>query len=300
MDKQVNARLSFIKQWNKIKPLVAVDRIENKEKFKTAKDRLHSNNEVKNALLDIFTEGNEVFLKDAVMRFPDRHSLWIQIHEILLNENYYFESNTDSPLILDCGTHFGLAIYYFKNLYPKSRIIGFEPVPTLRKIALENIRRNNYSDIEILPYALSDCQGTMPMYISKVDSMAASLTERRRVFGELLTEITVKCHQLSDYLHESVDFLKLDIEGSEEIVLKESQHLLENVQHIFCEYHHAGGLETDRLGNILLLLDKYNFDTQIGKSLHYRQINHQPMNFVQNPYSVEIWAKKRKNIKKAR
>ena len=59
------------------------------------------------------------------MKFPDRHSLWVVMEEVLLREEYYFDIEIPNPRILDCGSHVGLAIYYFKSLYPEAVITGF-------------------------------------------------------------------------------------------------------------------------------------------------------------------------------
>jgi FkbM family methyltransferase len=245
-------------------------------------------------LLDLVCRGNEVLLAHGVMEFVDRYSLWILINEILVNEDYYFQCETDSPRILDCGTHFGLAIYYFKNLYPKARITGFEPVPVLRELALSNVRRNAYADVEIVPYALSDTEGEARFIVSNTSSMAGSLTRRRCVSGDQVSEIRVQCRRLSEYLEETVHFLKLDIEGSEDVVLREARDRLGNVRHIFCEYHHGNGLPTDRLARILSLLDEVGFDAQVGKALDFQNRSLQrPMNYVGEAYSAAIWAENR-------
>jgi FkbM family methyltransferase len=245
-------------------------------------------------IMNLVCEGNEVFLAHGVMRFADRYSLWILINEILVNEDYYFQSDTDSPRILDCGTHFGLAIYYFKNLYPKARITGFEPVPTLRELALKNVAGNGYVDVEIVPYALSDTDEDAHFLVSNTSSMAGSLTKRRCVSGDDVSEITVQCKRLSEYLDEPVDYLKLDIEGSEDIVLAEAEERLGNVHHIFCEYHHGNGLPTDRLAKILSLLDRVGFDAQVGKAFGFQGRSRQrPMSYVREPYSAAIWAANR-------
>ena len=122
--------------------------------------------------------------------------------------------------------------------------------------------------------------------------MAGSLTERRRIVGDNVSEIEVRCRKLSEFLQEPIHFLKLDIEGSEDVVLAEAGELLKNVQHVFCEYHHGAGLNTDRLGRILLLLDENGFDVQVGKSFSsQRGTERRPMSFVGRPYSGGIWAK---------
>ena len=159
---------------------------------------------------------------------------------------------------------------------------------------MENIRERGYKDCEILPYALNDTEGTRTFLVSGSDSMAGSLTDRRRVAGDKISEIEVECRRLSLFLQEPVHFLKLDIEGSEDAVLSEAGELLQNIQHIFCEYHHGGGLKHERLAIILTVLEKAGFDTLVGKSFS-TQIgsSYRPMSFVDRPYSAVIWAKNR-------
>jgi len=46
--------------------------------------------------------------------------------EIFLTEDYYFSSEKENPLVIDCGTNIGINILYVKWLYPKAEIIAFE------------------------------------------------------------------------------------------------------------------------------------------------------------------------------
>ena len=280
--------------WNTLSPVFQKDREDIAKEYLATMIGLRDENDVVERLLDAMCERDRVFLANGVMRFSDRYSLRILINEILVNEDYYFETDTDSPRILDCGTHFGLAIYYFKSFYPQARITGFEPIPELRELALENVRTNGYGDVEILPFALSERNEKVVFVVSNTSSMAGSLTDKRRIAGDDVREIEVECRKLSDYLREPVHFLKLDIEGSEDVVLSEAEPFLGNVQHIFCEYHHGNGLGTDRLMKILHVLDRAGFDVQVGKAFDFeRRSVKRPMTFVGEPYSAAIWAKNR-------
>lgn len=227
-----------------------------------------------------------------------RDNLSVLINEILVTEDYYFSAETENPLILDCGTNFGLAICYFKHLYPGSHIIGFEPDPQILDVAVRNVRRNKLANVEILPFALAERDGLSRFFRSEKDLMAGSLTQRRKNAGDEVSEFMVETKRLSHYLQNKVDYLKLDIEGSEDLVLCESAELLRNVRYIFCEYHHGLGLPHERLLTILSLLDEKGFDYQVAKSFSYQATTrHQPMNYVGQPYSALIFAKNRNWIK---
>ncbi|RKY45652.1 MAG: hypothetical protein DRP88_07180 [Candidatus Neomarinimicrobiota bacterium] len=247
---------------------------------------------LKDAFLDIISDGNTIYLKHGVMEFPDRKAIWTLLNEILVSEDYYFETNIDAPLILDCGTHIGLAIYYFKSLYPRSKIIGFEPNPVLRDLADKNIKRNGYKDVEIYEYALSKSNKRCFFWISETDSMAGSLTRRRKNTGDKVYRIKVQSRKLSEFLGRPVNFLKVDIEGMEFEVLNEAKEYLRNVEYIFCEYHNDKYIGGKKLGKIIKLLYDLNFDVQIDRSFYFSEyMRFRPMKKIGEPYSVCIWAR---------
>ena len=291
---RVQSLIEFEKTRKRVERFVDAAVLADESRLQLARQSLSGIEDVPNALLDLVCDGDEVLLRNGRMRFLDRESLWVTLHEILVNEEYYFETDNRTPRILDCGAHFGLATYYWKNLYPEARITSFEPVDFLYKLARENVEKNNFSATEVLPFALSDTQGKETFYLSREDSMAGSLTSRRKDAGDGVSELSVDCHLLSGYLDEPVHFLKLDIEGSEDRVLREAESKLENVQHIFCEYHHGHGLATNRLAEILTLLDRKGFDVHVAKSSEYQKLtSERAMTYADRAYSAVLFAKNR-------
>ncbi|MCF6285607.1 MAG: FkbM family methyltransferase [Candidatus Hydrogenedentes bacterium] len=288
------ACIALSETWNTLKTLLPERDAQTEERFLDALQRIQEPSHVRGRILDVITEENVVHLAHGSLRFPCRHSLWTLLHEILLYEDYFFSCDTDTPRIIDGGTHMGMAIYYFKTLYPKARIIGFEPLPSLREIANENIARNGYSDVEILPYALAERGGDAQFHVSDSWTMAGSLHARRGPMGDDVHQITVECVPLSDYLDEPTHFLKLDIEGPEAEVLAEAAHKLNKVQHLFCEFHQGAGLGSDRLAKILSILEAADFEVQVGKSHNYQQTSlKQPFTHFDGAASMLIWARNR-------
>ena len=264
------------------------------EHFRASLREIRKEEHVPGRFLDSVMRNDTIPLRGGAVRLPDRQASWSLLHEIILNEDYYFESGTETPRILDCGAHVGMAIYYFKTLYPKARITAFEPVPVLREIAEANARSNGYTDVEILPYALAEKRGTLSFYVSEDYSMAGSLHERRAHVGDSVRAIEVECRPLTEFLHEPVDFLKLDIEGTEDLVLAEAEPLLGNVHYLFCEYHHGAGLAHDRLARILAILERAGLEVNVGKSFGYQESSRfRPMNALGGHASEVIWARNR-------
>ena len=262
-----------------------------------ARKEIRSCEHVRGRFLDTVTVDGRVQFDVGALEFTDRHSAWSLIHEIFANEDYYFETATDTPRILDCGTHIGASIFFFKRLFPKARITGFEPVPALRQRALENFARNQYTDVEVLPYALAPTATTTVFHLSETYSMAGSLVERRSEAGDEVTSFEVETRPLSEFLQEPVDFLKVDIEGVECEVLEEAEPYLTNVQYLFCEFHVGLGLGCERLQRILAVLDRQGFEYQVAKSRSFRQTSQKrPLLYLGGIASLVIWAKKKTRL----
>ncbi len=291
---RVRAIQAFRDTWQRIAPVVNTNRPQFAELLEETAWKLNRPRDVREALLRVIAKDKVAMLAHGEMRYTDDFSLWTLIHEILLNEEYYFESDSESPYVLDCGANFGMAIYYFKTLYPGARITAFEPVPALRKLSEENAKRNEFADVEVLPYALSGDEGEAVFYVSEEYPLANTLTKRRHEMGDTLSEIKVEKRTLSNYLDRPVDFLKLDIEGAEDAVLEESRNQLKRVRSLFIEYHHGAGMEEGRLVKILGILEGAGFDYHLQKAFNFGEsAGPRPITHVQDPYSLIIWGRNR-------
>lgn len=292
IDSRIKKVNDFKNIWNRLRRFIQPSIQDEEKRLLESHANVYLSGNIAGEILNLICDNNFILLDKGKMNYPDKRSLWSIIEEIFLSEEYYFETETKMPRIIDCGTHFGLSIFYFKSLYPDSKIIGFEPVPKLYEMAKANIEQLKFDNVSLFPYAISDNNGSSNFLISESDSMAGSLTHRRRMMGDTITEIDVQCRILSEFLKKPINFLKLDIEGAEDIVLKEAASRLDNVQQIFCEYHHGSGLPNNRLSSILRILDKSGFISHVGKSVSSHRNSHwRSMSHVKEPYSVSIWAK---------
>lgn len=73
----------------------------------------------------------------------------------------------------------------------------------------------------------------------------------------------VPCMRLRDYLHEPVDFLKMNIEGAEYEVLADSEDRLRQIREMVIEYHHLPE-QPRSLHQILELLHRQGFEYLIN------------------------------------
>src|SRR5690606_31500071 len=142
------------------------------------------------------------------------------------------------PFIVDCGSNIGMAVHYFKWLYPRAQILAFEAGSGAYGRLVRNIELNELRDVTPHHAALGDREGTIEFFVSPEDpgSLLMSTVEQRMPGSAE----RVKSVRLSSYLDRKVDFLKLDVEGAELDVLRDLQRTgkLQLVQQMVIEYHH--------------------------------------------------------------
>jgi FkbM family methyltransferase len=106
---------------------------------------------------------------------------------------------------------------------------AFEPNPTVRPL-LETSASLQPIDIEVVPAACSDHDGTMPLYLSDPRNTGASSFTRP---GEVSVDVDVIT--LDGYAHRTntrPDLVKIDVEGHESEVLAGARSILETARPI--------------------------------------------------------------------
>lgn len=212
--------------------------------------------------IERFQEGKTNLITQD-FHFIDSESFINQYLEIFENQCLFFETNNQTPKIIDCGANIGISILYYKRLYPDSQIIGFEPDPKIFKILQENLRQCNNDQVKVINKAVWNEQTSINFLPDEADG------------GKIAEEgqLTVKTVRLSDYLTESIDFLKMDIEGAEHDVLPSISNNLKNVKFLFLEVHLEYNT-SQKLENILSILRSngfvYSFKTV--KDLSFKEL----------------------------
>lgn len=216
------------------------------------------------SLLTNETESYQEHMLGYDISYFDRVSFFSGYAEIFVKEIYHFTADNDTPFIIDCGSNTGVTILYFKMLYPKAEVIGFEPSGKCFELIKKNIADNHLENVTVHNKAVSDKKGVANFWdpsMGKGDGRASILVD-----GQSQHMTTVESVVLSDYITKPVDLLKMDIEGSEFIVFQElaASGKLPLIKEIVLEYHHhIPNSEIDRMGKFLALLEDHNFGYQI-------------------------------------
>jgi len=186
--------------------------------------------------------------------------------EIFEEGEYRFASDRSDPTILDCGSHIGLSVAWFKRRFPQARIIAFEPDPENFRLLQTNIAINGFQGVELLNLAVSSRRGTARFFGDfGVAAPMASAHSLRQEWGTQRAEqwILVNTVPLADYITGPIDYLKLDIEGMEMEVMKSIEQYLHLVRAVGLEFHGTGGQARADEEDLLRLLRESGFQVSI-------------------------------------
>ena len=154
------------------------------------------------------------------------------VEGIFVEQLYKFTSNREDPLILDCGANIGLAIIYFKRLYPKAKIIAFEPDRSIYEACNFNVAAFGFTDVELINAAVWKADGVLNFLPDK--GLGGKVVENS---NSTLAVNQITAVDLKKYLNQKIDLLKIDIEGAELEVLFHCKENLSLVENLFVEYH---------------------------------------------------------------
>lgn len=176
--------------------------------------------------------------------------------EEIFVEEVYRQQLPPHPYIIDCGANMGMSIVYMKMKYPDAEILAFEPDEKNFELLSRNIASFGYEQVSLEKAAVWK-EDTL-LRFSNDGSMSSRVTQEavREAGGGNSTE--VKAIRLKDRINRPVEFLKLDIEGAEHIVLTDIADRLPYVRNLFVEYHGTFSQQNE-LNQILRLLTDNGF-----------------------------------------
>lgn len=197
----------------------------------------------------------ERFLSYHVV-FPNYEIFFSEFRQIFVRHTYYFSTNTVRPNIIDCGGNIGMATLYFKYLYPEASVTVFEPSREVLPSIEKNLSTNGLTGITLVKAAVYDRRGETVMHPR--GAAACGNTLDAGLFSETPEKYrhapyTVETVLLSDHVTQPVDFLKLDIEGSEGAVLGELErsNKLDLIRNCAMEYHPSLLARDNALSHVL-------------------------------------------------
>jgi FkbM family methyltransferase len=129
--------------------------------------------------------------------------------------------------VIDVGANVGWYTVIGSKLVGKNgRVIAFEPEPENFAILKQNVIANGCDNVILEQKALSNVAGDITLYLDE-----ANKGKHSTVFDSKGKVIKVEALRLDDYLEnrfKKVDFVKIDVEGAEPMVLEGMQRAIQS------------------------------------------------------------------------
>lgn len=137
--------------------------------------------------------------------------------EVLLREDYNLELGFTPKTIIDAGANIGLTSIYLASKYPTAKIVSLEPEHGNFQVLVQNAAK--YENIKTVKAGVWNKITFLAIKDNGGGNNAFTVEE---VSEE--TESTIQALSIADIMQQNdwqqIDFLKIDIEGSEKIVFE--------------------------------------------------------------------------------
>ncbi|WP_397362174.1 FkbM family methyltransferase [Olleya sp. R77988] len=196
---------------------------------------------------------------DGLMYLRPNTSDFKIFKQIFIEEEYNVTIPFDVCNIIDAGSNCGYSIVYFKNRFKNAKIIAIEPDTSNIEIIKKNT--NHFSNIELIKGGVWYKNTGLNILDKNAGKWAFRVVEAEDNHGEF------KGYSLNNIMEsynlETIDILKIDIEGSEKLVFeKDYNNWLSKTKFGFLELH-----ENYAKGVTNVVNDRLNaFDFKISQS----------------------------------
>ncbi len=148
---------------------------------------------------------------------------------------------SEGDVVVDIGAHIGR--YTLMAARYASKVIAVEPEPSNYSLLKANIELNGFSNVIVLPIALSSNRATEKFYLATQGDTARSSLEEgwstKKGFSPNQNAIEVESETLDNLIARldvtAIDLLKIDVEGHEVAVLKGASKALKKTRKLILE-----------------------------------------------------------------
>jgi FkbM family methyltransferase len=160
--------------------------------------------------------------------------------QIFIRNEYKFDVNRDPEFIVDAGANIGLASVYFANQFPNARILAIEPEKENFEVLVKNVKPypnvqpvlgalwGERAEVEVVDRGLGNWGF---MIETSSDRQTPSKSSHQKVEGMTVDMI------LDRYDVQKISILKLDIEGAELEVFRNSSSWIDRIDSLIIELH---------------------------------------------------------------
>jgi FkbM family methyltransferase len=193
---------------------------------------------------------------------------------------------TTPKIIFDVGANYGEISMFFSKQYPNCKIFSIEPSTDNIKIFNDNIQSQQFStsNITLIPKAVADYNGTIEITRGASSEAQVILNPNDKYENtnySKLGSVKVPCTTLSNIIINNkvdyIDFMKIDIEGSEPLLKEDLQSYASKINIICIEFSYKN--DSDKYLDLMNTLYSSGFTAYLREdanvSLTLEQANDQ-------------------------
>ncbi|MEX0931920.1 MAG: FkbM family methyltransferase [Candidatus Paceibacterota bacterium] len=205
----------------------------------------------------------EISFLGFVISAPSINNVITIIREVFIYEDYMVSLDEKTPFIIDCGGNVGVTVLYWKYFYPNAEVVVFEPSPMNVSYLKKNVSDNTLTGVRIVESAVGSREGVMKFWENTL--YPGGSTGEREVYESKhmanYREVTVPVVTLDTFITRRVSVLKIDIEGSEGVVIEHlySTKKIGSINTIIFEYHYNEKNLKNNLSSIVSIFEKSKF-----------------------------------------
>jgi FkbM family methyltransferase len=144
---------------------------------------------------------------------------------------------SNPKIIIDAGANIGTSSIFFAKQFPNARIFAVEPEASNFQLLQKNLKQ--YPNVVAVQAAFWGTSGTRKIqnrFTGHWGYTVAETTNRTQETGQEINCVTMDSF-MNEHGIESIDLLKMDIEGGEKDVLENSQEWIGSVSAMTIELH---------------------------------------------------------------
>ena len=140
--------------------------------------------------------------------------------------SFYADRLKPGMTFVDIGANIGLySLFAAHQIGEGGRVLSFEPYSENCRLILLSLIKNSLKNVMVFPVALSVKTGHA-FFTTHIGSNGGLLPENVSVLSDPSC-IVVPTVRLDDFIQEHVDFIKIDVEGAEGLVVMGARNLIE-------------------------------------------------------------------------
>jgi FkbM family methyltransferase len=139
-----------------------------------------------------------------------------------LIEQFYRHLLKHGDTVVDIGVHYGIHLFPMSETVGSAgRVIGIEASRERFDHMSSEILRRERTNITLLNVAASNYTGTTSFHLNKTQSGRSGIIDNRLDNAEVVEVVELQCDKLDNIIAnvERVDFIKIDVENAEPLVL---------------------------------------------------------------------------------